>query len=218
MPEKRPSDYRAHWDALQQESAALAAEGKAQRGLRPGNPKVEEQEARVAALSVSKDAVAHGAWETKARDWADVLLLAEIAWDYFWGLGTFPQLPADIDQRDQKEVAAAYLVRGVVDASRASRPAEVGAAARDWLALLRDAGPEGAAPDARHAAIWGAILDLRGCRDTIENTIEQMTEKLDRLADATTLTHAIAAGWEPPEGDEPEADEPEEDAGPKPPA
>jgi hypothetical protein len=68
---------------------------------------------------------------------------------------------------------------------------------RDWLDALRDAGPNGAAPDARHAALWGAILDLRGVRDAIENATGEMTARLDRLADETTLTHAIAAGWEP---------------------
>jgi hypothetical protein len=120
MPEiKRPSDYRAQWGALQREAAALAAEGKARHGLSP-NPKVEEQAARAAALAVSKDAVAHGAWEATARDLADVLLLAEIAWDLFWpGVGAFPTLPADIEDRDQREVAVAYLVCGVFTASNA---------------------------------------------------------------------------------------------------
>ncbi|HEY1243486.1 MAG TPA: hypothetical protein VGF29_01515 [Hyphomicrobiaceae bacterium] len=116
MP-KRPSAYRGQWDALKEEAEVLAADAEALRGLPAGHPKVEEQEARVAALCVSKDAVAHGAWETTARDTADVLLLAEIAWDLFWGLGTFPELPKDIDDRDQKEVAVAYLVRGVFDAA-----------------------------------------------------------------------------------------------------
>lgn len=70
---------------------------------------------------------------------------------------------------------------------------------RDWLALLRDAGPNGAAPDSRHAAIWGALLDLRGIRDTIEIAVDKMTAKLDTLANKATLTHAITAGWEPDE-------------------
>jgi hypothetical protein len=83
---------------------------------------------------------------------------------------------------------------------------------RDWLAQLRDPGPRGAAPDAHHAAIWGAILDLRGCRDTIENTLERMTEKLDQLADETTLTHAIAAGW-PPDNPDPGETAPGDDDG-----
>jgi hypothetical protein len=51
-----------------------------------------------------------------------VLLLAEIAWDYAWGLaGTapFPTLPADIEGREQREVAVAYLVRGVFTVSQA---------------------------------------------------------------------------------------------------
>jgi hypothetical protein len=116
MP-KRPSAYRGQWDALKEEVEVLAADGETLRGLPADDPKVEAHEARVAALCVSKDAVAHGAWETTARDTADVLLLAEIAWDYFWGLGTFPQLPADIDDRDQKEVAVAYLVSAVWNVS-----------------------------------------------------------------------------------------------------
>jgi hypothetical protein len=120
MPEKRPSDFRARWDALKQAEAALAAEGRALRGLAP-SPKVEEQEARVAALAVQQDAVAHAAWEATARDLADVLLLAEIAWNYHWGLGTFPEVPADIEERGQREVAVAYLVRGVFTASQARR-------------------------------------------------------------------------------------------------
>lgn len=70
---------------------------------------------------------------------------------------------------------------------------------RDWLNMLRDAGPNGAAPDPHHAAIWGAILELRGIRDKIEIAVDEMTAKLDTLADMTTLTHAIAAGWEPEE-------------------
>jgi hypothetical protein len=81
---------------------------------------VEEQEARLAALAVSNDAAAHAVWETKARDWADVLLLAEITWDYFWGLGgvaAFPTLPTDI--QNQNEVAVAYLVRGIAEVALA---------------------------------------------------------------------------------------------------
>jgi hypothetical protein len=117
MPEKRPSAYRAEWDSLKAEDAAIAAEGKARRGLLPGNPAVEAQEARIASLVVRQDAVAHGAWEATAQDLADLLILAEIAWSSWWGLGTFPQLPADIDEKDQREVAIAYLVRGVFDVS-----------------------------------------------------------------------------------------------------
>jgi hypothetical protein len=115
---KRPSELRPEWDALKLEAAALAAEGKAQRGLRPDDPKVEAQEAKVAAVVLQKDLLAAAAWLGDARDLADVLLLAELVWDVFWGLGTFPQLPPDIEDRDQREVAVAYLVRGVFDASQ----------------------------------------------------------------------------------------------------
>jgi hypothetical protein len=115
MAEKKPSDFRAQWDALQQESAALAAEDKARHGLLP-NPKVEEQLQRAGALAVSKDAVAHAAWETTARDLADVLLLAELAWD-LWDLGAFAQIPAAIGDLGQRETALVFLCRGVFDAS-----------------------------------------------------------------------------------------------------
>jgi hypothetical protein len=114
MPD-RPSAYRAQWDALKEEGQVLAADAEALRGLPADDARVQEQEARVAALVVSQDAVAHGAWEATARDLADVLLLAEIVWGYFWGLGTFPELPADIEDRAQREVAVAYLVKGVFD-------------------------------------------------------------------------------------------------------
>jgi hypothetical protein len=198
MPDnKRPSDWRDQWDLLQRESVTLAAEGKALRGLPADDPRVEAQEGALAALHVKKEAIAH------ARDLADVLLLAEIVWDH-WGLAgvaTFPTPPPEIEDFAEKEVAVAYLVRAIADVARAQLgPIEAGRSpqpGRDWLALLRDAGPDGAAPDQRHAVLWGAILDLRGCRDAIENTLERMTERLDRLADETALTHAIAAGWEP---------------------
>jgi hypothetical protein len=116
---KRPSELRPEWEALKQDAATLAAEGAALRGLPPDDPKVEAQEARVAALALQKDLLAAAAWLGDARDLADVLLLAEITWALFWGLGTFPQLPADIEDRDQREVAVAYLVRGVFDATQA---------------------------------------------------------------------------------------------------
>jgi hypothetical protein len=111
---KRPSELRAEWDALQAEAAALAAEPMAEPG-----PKAEAKEARVAMLVAKKELLATAAWVGDACDLADVLLLAEIAWDLHWGVGTFPQLPADIDDRDQREVAVAYLVRGVFTASQA---------------------------------------------------------------------------------------------------
>jgi hypothetical protein len=118
MP-KRPSELRPEWEALKHDAAALAAEGEAQRGLPADDPQVEAQEARVAALALQKDMLAAAAWLGDASDLADVLLLAEIVWDLFWGLGTFPQLPADLEDRDQREVAVAYLVRGVFTASQA---------------------------------------------------------------------------------------------------
>jgi hypothetical protein len=123
---KRPAELRPEWDALKQEAAALAAECKTQRGLSADDPRVEGLEARVAALSLQKDLLAAAAWLGDARDLADVLLLAELVWDLFFGLGTFPQLPADIEDRDQREVAVAYLVRGVFDASQAQASAEGG--------------------------------------------------------------------------------------------
>jgi hypothetical protein len=123
---KRPSQLRPEWEALKHDAAALAAEGEAQRGLPADDSKVEALEARVAALSLQKDLLAAAAWLGDVRDLADVLLLAEVVWDLWWGLGAFPQLPADIEDRDQREVAVAYLVRGVFDASQAQSSTDGG--------------------------------------------------------------------------------------------
>jgi hypothetical protein len=115
MAEKRPSDYRAQWDALKREAVAL--HGTTTAELPPDHPKVQEQEAAVAALNASKDAIAHGVWLATPRDLADLALLAEVVFDYYWDIATLPHLPADIDDREQREVAIAYLVRGVFDVS-----------------------------------------------------------------------------------------------------
>ncbi len=117
MP-KRPIAYRQQWDALVEEAAALAAASPAP-GLPLDHPAVERYEAQVTVTAVSQELVAHGVWESTARDMDDVLLLAELVWTFFWGGGSFPELPADIDDRGQREVAVAYLVRGVFTASQA---------------------------------------------------------------------------------------------------
>jgi hypothetical protein len=117
MAEKRPSDLRGQWDALKHEAVVLQAECTG--GLSPGHPKVQEREAAIASLNARKDAVAHGAWMSTARDLTDLTLLAEVVFDYLWDIATFPQLPADIEDRDQQQIAVAYLVRGVLVVSQA---------------------------------------------------------------------------------------------------
>jgi hypothetical protein len=114
MP-KRPSHFRDAWEALKLEAALLEAD-ESTRNLPHDDPKVLDKEARVAGLNASKDAVAHEAWLTTARDLADLGLLAEVVFDQFWDIATFPKLPANIDDRDPREIAVAYLVRGVFDA------------------------------------------------------------------------------------------------------
>jgi hypothetical protein len=42
----------------------------------------------------------------------------------FWGVGTFPDLPADIEDQDQRQVAVAYLIRGVSAAAKIAGGAE----------------------------------------------------------------------------------------------
>lgn len=110
---KRPSELRPEWDALQQEAAGLEAEPMA-----PSGPEREAQEARLAMLVLKQEILAAAAWLGEARDFADVLLLAEIAWDLF-DLGTFPNLPPEIEDADQRHLAIAYLCRGVFTASQA---------------------------------------------------------------------------------------------------
>jgi hypothetical protein len=116
---KRPSELRSEWEALKQESVAQAAEAKALRGLPSTDPKVMAEEAAAAMLGVKKELLATAAWVADARDLADVLLLAEIAWSLNGGVGTFPQLPADIDDCGPDELSIAYLLKGIFDASQA---------------------------------------------------------------------------------------------------
>ena len=63
--------------------------------------------------------MAHRAWLTTARDLEDLALLAEVVFDQFWDIATFPLFPADIDDRDDQQVSVAYLVRGIADVARA---------------------------------------------------------------------------------------------------
>ena len=48
---------------------------------------------RVAMLAAKKDLLATAAWVGEARDLADVLLLAEVAWDLWWGVGVLSPAP-----------------------------------------------------------------------------------------------------------------------------
>jgi hypothetical protein len=118
MAEKKPSDFRAEWDTLKREAVV----GQTTPGLPVHDSNVKALEAAIAGLNASKDAVAHGAWLTTARDLADLALLAEVVFDYFWDIATFPQF----DDRDQREVAVAYLVRGVFDAGKAIAQGDIG--------------------------------------------------------------------------------------------
>jgi hypothetical protein len=176
MAEKRPSDWRAQWDLLQVESVTLAAEAKALQGLPADDPRVEAQEGALAALDVKKDAIAHAAWLTTARDQADVLLLAEIAWDYAWGLAgvaTFPALPPDIDDRLQREVAIAYLVRGVFTASQATADGD-----RPHMPQLTDKD----------------LDDLYGFADNVENAARDLRHMLSTKFHAYRLAAFEADG------------------------
>ena len=147
--------------------------------------------------------LAYEAWARPAS--ADLQLRAEIVKDAVWtdfedseGSRRFDDVLLGIEPAEGlafgefDERAVAELVKAALWTAKAA-PARSKPAARDWLALLRDAGPDGAAPDARHAAIWGAILDLRECRDAVANTVEQMTQGLDRLADTAAPEPARAA-------------------------
>jgi hypothetical protein len=116
---KRPSELRPEWEALKQESIAQAAEARALRGLPSTDPKVMAEEAAAAMLGVKKELLATAAWVADAHDLADLLLLAEIAWDLNGYASTFPQLPADIDDCGPDELSIAYLLKGIFDACQA---------------------------------------------------------------------------------------------------
>ena len=189
------------------------------------------------AADECQDRIARAAWALPIADPAGLRLRAEIVRDTVWPkfddeAHRFERVLAGDEPKDDvvvgafDERAVAELVKAVLSGPEGAEPTRTKRAPapnRKWLEQLRDAGPDGAAPDPHHAEIWGDILDLRGVRDTIENTLERMTAKLDHLAYKTTLTHAIAAGGpedEAPEPDDPDpasgnaaADEPEQPAG-----
>src|SRR5262245_52279771 len=79
MAERKITDLRDRWDALRRECAELEA-NKSTRGLPHDDPKVLAHEAEVAASIVRRGALADDAWALPARDMADLLLLAEIAY------------------------------------------------------------------------------------------------------------------------------------------
>ena len=165
------------------EIAALEASDAA-----PGN--ADLQQAYKAAVEQSRQ-VARLAW-TRIICPADVRVRAEIArhclWPTYHGERRFEAVLGGEEFNDGPELdefdeqAVAELVRAVLWTVKAA-PVRSEPLSADFLAALRDAGPNGCAPDPRHAAIWGAILDLRECRDRIENTLPKMTERLDWLAE-----------------------------------
>ena len=101
MSDKKPTDFRARWDDLRRECEALENDNST-KGLGPDDPRVLDQEAQIAANNTLRWEAAEAAWATRARDLADLLLLAEIAYDQFFDLRAFPSLPAE-DQRQPPE-------------------------------------------------------------------------------------------------------------------
>jgi hypothetical protein len=117
-----------------------------------------------------------------------------------------------LDQLDGfDERAIAEQVRAVLWAPEAARPTPEPAPQRDWLEMLRDAGPNSAAPDARHAAIYAAqpeppqagtsagAGDGRAGPPDIDDLVERAR---DGLATLRTLwnAHAVLPGGVLPEG------------------
>jgi hypothetical protein len=188
---RRPFELRPEWEALQQEAAALAAEGEAQRGLPADDPKVEAHEAKAAALVLQKDMLAAAAWLSDARDLGDVRLLAELVWDLYWGLGTFPDLPPDIEDRGQREVAVAHLVRGVFDAHRAKAVTTDGADAKPDHDTTQ--------PEQRQAGTSSAAGERRTELPDLDDLVERARDGLITLRTLWNA-HAILPGGVLPEG------------------
>ena len=97
MPEKKPSDLREQWDALRRAwEAPWQNEANSTSGLQADDPRFLDYEARLAASDTLKLEAAETVWETRARDLADLLLLAEIAYDHVLRpRRSFPSLPAE---------------------------------------------------------------------------------------------------------------------------
>jgi hypothetical protein len=115
---KKPADFRPRWDELRRAWEALENDTSTD-GLRHDDPRMREHEAQLAASDALKMEAAEEVWATRARDPADLLLLAEIAYDRFFDLRGFPSLPADIEEDVPDRSAVAYLVRGIADVAAA---------------------------------------------------------------------------------------------------
>ena len=118
--DNKPSDFRARWDELRREYDALRND-KSVQGLGFNDPGFFEHEALISAVLGRIDDVVAATWATRASDPADLLLLAEIAYDVQWDLKQFPALPPNLVDEDYEDEAAAYLIRGVADAAEAQR-------------------------------------------------------------------------------------------------
>ncbi len=119
MAESKPTDFRAQWDELRRTREALE-DDKSTSGLTADDLRVLDYEAELGANDTLISEAAEAAWATRAHDLADILLLAEIAYDRFFDLRSFPSLPAGIEiSNNWQERAVACLVRGIVDVARA---------------------------------------------------------------------------------------------------
>ena len=197
MPENKPTDFRAQWDELRRAWEALEND-RSTASLRPGDPRVIDHEAQLAASNTLKWEAAEAAWATRARDLADLLLLAEIAYDRFFDLRSFPSLPAGVEDGDNPdESAVAYLVRGIADVAQAQ--AERGQVMTDHV----NAPPPGADDQVRLLAEWREavtkeIAALEAANDTPPNADADRAyrEALGRMRDLAAEAWARpVAAW-----------------------
>ena len=118
---KKSSDYRMQWDALRREREALEND-HSRTGLQYDHPRVLAHEAALAENDALMWDLTETIWATRADGPADLLLLAEVAYDQFFDIRSFPSVPADcFEDGDRQEIVVALVVRGIVEAARTGR-------------------------------------------------------------------------------------------------
>ena len=119
MAEKRPSDYPRRVGGPEAQGGSPCRPTPAS-DLPPDHPKVRGARGRHRGARTPRRTPWHtGRGSPRPVTWPTWRCSPRWSSIYFFDIATFPQFPADIDDRDEQQVAVAYLVRGVFAVSQA---------------------------------------------------------------------------------------------------